>query len=234
MSLQILHEDNHLIAINKPAGWLVQADQTGDTTLADYVKRYIKDRYDKPGDVFLGTIHRLDRPVSGVVVFARTSKALTRMNELFRKREIEKTYWAVVGERPQPISGTLKHLIKKDSKRNFAKIWDRPTKSSEGAKEAELSYKLIAGIGQQHLLEVKPKTGRPHQIRVQLAALGTPIRGDLKYGYPEPNDDASIHLHATALDFIHPVKREPVHIEAPLPEEQIWNLFRDIEEVPNY
>lgn len=226
MALQILHEDNHLIAVNKPAGWLVQSDRTGDTTLADYVKGYIKDRYNKPGDVFLGTIHRLDRPVSGVVVFARTSKALTRMNELFRKREIEKTYWAVLTDRPKPIEGTLQHLIKKDPTRNVSRAFDRPTRTSDGAKPAELDYRLIAGIGAQHLVEIKPKTGRPHQIRVQMATLKTPIRGDVKYGAREPNEDGSILLHARALDFTHPVKKEPVHIEAPLPEGQIWDLFR--------
>ena len=225
VGLQILHEDNHLIAVNKPAGWLVQGDETGDTPLSEYVKSYIKDRYNKPGDVFLGVIHRLDRPVSGVVVFARTSKALTRMNKLFADRKIEKTYWAVTNERPEPISGHLTHYIIKDRKRNIAKALDRPSNRNKDAKKADLDYELIGSIGDNHLLKINPQTGRPHQIRVQLSRLGCPIRGDLKYGYPKANYDASIHLHARSLSFIHPVKKEPVFIEADPPDDQIWRLF---------
>ncbi|MCR9289716.1 MAG: RluA family pseudouridine synthase [Bacteroidetes bacterium] len=227
--LQILHEDNHLIAINKPAGWLVQGDNTGDVPLSEYVKQYIKDRYNKPGDVFLGVIHRLDRPVSGVVIFARTTKALQRMNKLFADREVEKTYWAIVGERPDPISGHLTDYIVKDKKRNVAKALDRPSNRNKDAKKADLDYYLIGSIGDNHLLKVKPETGRPHQIRVQLAKMGCSIRGDVKYGFSKVNQDASIHLHSRSLSFIHPVKKEPVYIEADLPDEQIWNLFKDVD-----
>ena len=223
--LQILHEDNHLIAVNKPGGWLVQGDSTGDKPLSEFVKGYIKDRYNKPGDVFLGVIHRLDRPVSGVVVFARTSKALERMNRLFAERKIEKTYWAVTGERPEPISGHLTHYILKDRKRNIAKAYDQVGKRTKDAKKADLDYELIGSIGDNHLIKVMPKTGRPHQIRVQLSKLGCPIRGDIKYGFPKANWDATIHLHARSLSFLHPVKKEPVLIEAEAPDEQIWNLF---------
>lgn len=228
-SVRILYEDNHLIAVNKPAGWLVQGDNTGDLPLSEWVKRYIKDRYHKPGEVFLGVIHRLDRPVSGVVVFARTSKALERMNRLFADRKIQKTYWAITAERPEPISGHLTHYILKDKSRNIAKAYDQMSKRAKGAKKADLDYELIASIGDNHLLKVTPHTGRPHQIRVQLSKLGCPIRGDLKYGFPKANYDASIHLHARALSFIHPVKKEPVTIEADPPEEdQIWGLFKDL------
>ena len=224
--LQILHEDNHLIAVNKPGGWLVQGDQTGDKPIVEFVKDYIKDRYNKPGDVFLGIPHRLDRPVSGVVVFARTSKGLERMNKLFREREIKKTYWAVTSERPNPIEGHLTHWITKDRQRNLAKAFDRPSNRNKDAKKSELDYKLLAGIGSNFLLEVNPLTGRPHQIRVQLSKLGTPIKGDLKYGAASPNEDGCIHLHSRSLSFIHPVKKEPVVITADPPEnDQIWNLF---------
>lgn len=223
--MQILHEDNHLIAVNKPAGWLVQGDETGDTPLSEWVKRYIKDRYKKPGAVFLGVIHRLDRPVSGVVIFARTSKALERMNKLFADREIEKTYLAITGERPSPIEGHLTHYILKDKSRNLAKAYDQVGRRTKDAKKADLDYKLIGGLGHHHLLEVKPITGRPHQIRVQLASIGCPIRGDLKYGHPLANEDASISLHCRNLSFIHPVKKEPVTITADMPDNQMWRLF---------
>ncbi len=226
--LQVLHEDNHLIAVNKPAGWLVQGDQTGDTPLVEYVKQYIKIRYKKPGDVFLGVIHRLDRPVSGVVVFARTSKALTRMNNLFRDRLVEKTYWALTKIRPNPIEGELVDYIVKDKNRNVSKALDAPSKRNPDAKKAELTYKLMGEIDGLHLLEVKPKTGRPHQIRVQLSKLGTPIRGDIKYGDNRPNDDASIYLHCRSLQFVHPVKKEPVYIEAEIPSVFQWQLFAEM------
>lgn len=223
--LQIIHEDNHLIAVNKPPRWLVQGDETGDTPISEYVKQYIKLRYKKPGDVFLGTIHRLDRPVSGVVVFARTSKALTRMNKLFQERKVEKTYWAVVAERPKPISGTLTDYILKDSEKNKAKAYDKIGNRTKKAKKSELSYKLIKEIGNLHLLEIDPKTGRPHQIRVQLSKIGCPIWGDLKYGFRKANQDGSIHLHCRQLAFIHPVKKEPVIIEANPPNTQLWNTL---------
>ncbi len=227
--LKIIYEDNHLIAVNKPAGWLVHGDQTGDTPLSEYVKQYIKLRYKKPGDVFLGTIHRLDRPVSGTVIYARTSKGLARMNKLFQERKVEKTYWAIVGERPQPIEGDLIHYILKDVQKNQAKAYDRTGNRTKHAKRSELSYQLIKEIGNLHLLEVKPKTGRPHQIRVQLAKIGCPIWGDVKYGFRKPNEDASIHLHCRSLSFIHPVKQEPLIIEADPPNTQLWRELEVVE-----
>ncbi len=225
MSIQILYEDNHLIAVNKPAGWLVQGDRTGDVTLADFAKKYIKDRYDKPGAVYLGIIHRLDRPASGVVVFARTSKALSRMNELFRERKIEKTYWAITNKRPDPLSGKLEHYLLKDTSRNIVKAYDRLSRRAQQAKKAQLTYEMIAEIDGNHLLEVHPATGRPHQIRVQLAKMGYSIHGDLKYGFPKPNADGSIHLHCKKLEFIHPVKKTKVAITADPPDNRLWRLF---------
>ncbi|MEM1215798.1 MAG: RluA family pseudouridine synthase [Bacteroidota bacterium] len=225
MQLQILYEDNHLIAVNKPAGYLVQGDETGDATVADAIKQYIKLQYNKPGEVFLGVIHRLDRPVSGVLLYARTSKGLARMNELFKARKVEKTYWAVVSEQPKELEGELVHYISKDKERNRSKAFDFQSRRATGAKKAELRYQLKARLGGHVLLEVKPKTGRPHQIRVQLSKIGLPIRGDVKYGAPATNRDGSIHLHSRSLAFVHPVKQEPVYIEADPPVEDIWNLF---------
>ncbi len=229
MHLQVLYEDNHLIAVNKPANVLVHGDQTGDRTLADMVKSYIKDRYNKPGDVFLGVIHRLDRPASGVVVFARTSKALERMNKLFADRQIEKVYWTITSERPDPIEGKLVHFILKDKSRNVSKAFDTQSRRATGAKHSELTYKLLAGIGNNFLLEVRPETGRPHQIRVQLAKAGWPIKGDLKYGANKPLPNGAICLHCHKLSFVHPVKKEPLSIEAAKPPGQLWDLFESIE-----
>lgn len=228
MAIQILYEDNHLIAVNKPAGWLVQGDETGDLPLSEWVKRYIKDRYQKPGDVYLGVIHRIDRPVSGVVVFARTSKALERMNNIFREREIEKTYWAITTTRPEPIEGTLTHFLTKDTIKNVAKAYDQPSRRAKNAKKSILTYEVIGGIGSHHLLQVNPLTGRPHQIRVQLSKMGWPIKGDLKYGADRPNQDGSIHLHCRSLSFLHPVKKEKVVIEGNPPVDQIWDLFEGV------
>ena len=225
IDLQVIHEDNHLIAVNKPAGWLVQGDITGDMPISEAVKAYIKDRYNKPGAVYLGTIHRLDRPVSGVVVFARTSKALTRMNKLFQEKAIQKTYWAITDTRPDPLEGHLTHYLIKDTNINKAKAFDRPSNRNKKAKKSELTYALKAGLAGHHVLEVHPLTGRPHQIRVQLAKIGCQIRGDVKYGYPTPNIDGSIHLHCREMSFIHPVKKEKVVITAEPPNESIWNLF---------
>lgn len=227
MHLQVLYEDNHLIAINKPAGYLVHADQTGDITLAEYVKKYIKIQYGKPGAVFLGVIHRLDRPVSGVLLYARTSKGLSRMNQLFKDREVEKTYWAVTVEQPEPMQGELVHYIRKDKDKNLARAYDFMSNRAEGAKKAELSYKLLGHLSGYSLLEVNPKTGRPHQIRVQLSKNNTSIRGDVKYGAPTTNEDGNINLHCRSLSFIHPVKKERVTIVADPPKEEIWNLFSD-------
>jgi len=226
--IQVLYEDNHLIAVNKPGGWLVHADETGDTPLSEYVKAYIKIRYKKPGEVFLGIIHRIDRPVSGLVIFARTSKALERMNRQFQQREVKKTYWAITSQRPNPISGKLMHYLLKDHERNVTKVYDQTGRRTKNAKKSELTYEMIAEIGNHHLLEVNPITGRPHQIRAQLGRIGCPIRGDLKYGYPRANHDACIHLHSRILSFMHPVKKEMVTIEAEPPDEQIWNQFEEI------
>ncbi|MGR3811303.1 RluA family pseudouridine synthase [Jiulongibacter sp. NS-SX5] len=218
----VIYEDNHLIIVNKAAGVIVHADKTGDKTLEDYVKEYIKEKYNKPGDVFLGTIHRLDRPVSGLIIFARTSKGLERMNALFKKRDIQKTYWAVTQRKPPKKKDKLTNYLVKDHEKNVVTAHDYPV---ENAKKAELHYRYLGTINKFHLLEIEPITGRPHQIRVQLAAMGCPIKGDLKYGYPKPNRDASINLHSRRVYFIHPVKKEPVLCRAALPEDPFWEEF---------
>jgi len=223
--LQVIYEDNHLIAVNKPPGVLVHEDETGDKPLSDVVKEYVKLRYDKPGDVFLGVIHRLDRPVSGVVIFARTSKGLERMNRLFHDRLVEKIYWAVVAHRPDPLQGKLEHFLVKDRERNIARVYDQLSNRTPDAKRSELDYELIGEIDGNCLLEVRPLTGRPHQIRAQLARIGCPIRGDLKYGFPFANPDGNIHLHCRQLSFEHPVKHERITITADPPNEAVWNLF---------
>lgn len=223
--VQVVYEDNHLIAVNKPAGWLVQGDQTGDIPLVEYVKAYVKVRYKKPGDVFLGVIHRLDRPVSGTVIYARTSKGLSRMTELFRKREVDKTYWAITKQRPYPLEGKLEHYLLKDRERNLAKAYLQRGNRTKDAKHSILTYKLMSEIEAHYLLEVKPETGRPHQIRVQLSSNKTPIIGDVKYGYPTPNQDGSILLHCRSMSFIHPVKKEPITIKSEPPETNDWNRF---------
>lgn len=224
MTLDVLFEDNHLLVINKPAGVLVQGDETGDKPLVEEAKRYIKQKYNKPGEVFLGVVHRLDRPVSGVVVFARTSKALTRMNELFRDRKTEKVYWAVAEKAPPTPSGTLVHWLLKDEKKNKTTVYRQET---TGALRSELSYAHLTSVGTLHLLEVRPLTGRSHQIRAQLSAMGCPIFGDLKYGALSPTGDGSIALHARRLSFLHPVKKEPLTIEAELPDLSWWAPFRN-------
>ncbi|MCX6294860.1 MAG: RNA pseudouridine synthase [Bacteroidetes bacterium] len=220
--LEVLFEDNHIIAINKRPSDIVQGDKTGDAPLSDFVKQYIKEKYNKPGDVFIGTVHRIDRPVSGIVLFAKTSKALTRLNQMFQTKEIQKTYWAVVKNIPKNISGTLIHYLKKNEAKNMSKAFEKET---PGALRSELEYALISSLDNYHLLEVKPHTGRHHQIRVQLSSMGCPIKGDLKYGFDRSNKDKSIHLHARKVEFIHPVKKEPVIIIAPPPNEILWNEF---------
>lgn len=221
-SIEVLYEDNHLIAINKPAGLLVQGDKTGDESLADLVKSYIKTTYNKPGDVYLGIVHRLDRPVSGVVLFARTSKALKRLNKMFADREVKKVYWAVVTKRPPNEKGKLVGWLRKDNEKNRSKSFENEAKHT---KYAELNYKSIAASDRFTLLEVYPKTGRHHQIRVQLSKIKCAIKGDLKYGAPHANKDASIHLHARRLEFEHPVKKEPIKFVASVPTENLWQEF---------
>jgi len=219
--LEVLYEDNHLIAINKKSGDIVQGDKTGDAPLCDFVKAYIKKKYNKPGEVFLGTIHRLDRPTSGVVLYARTSKALTRMNEQFRNKEVQKTYWAVVDNPPPNNTGTLDNFLQKNEKQNKSYV----TKNKEG-KHAVLDFKLLKKLDNFYHLEVKPQTGRHHQIRVQLANIGCIVKGDLKYGSKRSNKDASIHLLAQKLEFVHPVTKESISIIALAPNDSIWRACR--------
>jgi 23S rRNA pseudouridine1911/1915/1917 synthase len=226
--LEVIFEDNHFIAINKPAGVLVQGDETGDTPLSEIVKEYIKKKYNKPGDVFLGVVHRIDRPVSGVVIFARTTKGLIRLNELFKNREVQKVYWAVTDTRPEPISGHLTHFLHKDQTRNVTKAYQSQNRNKQ-AKQADMDYELLASIGNHHLLLVKPLTGRPHQIRVQLSRINCSIKGDIKYGSNTLNRDGSVHLHSRILSFIHPIKKTNIKITAALPKkDQVWRMFNNI------
>lgn len=208
---EIIFEDNHLLAVNKPAGLLVQGDDTGDRTLLDLAKDYLKEKYNKPGNVYIGLPHRLDRPVSGVVLLAKTSKALERLNKIFKTRAVEKVYWALVENRPNEVEGRLTHYLVKNAKLNITRAY---TTERSDSKFADLSYSLLREAGGKFLLEVKPVTGRPHQIRVQLASMGCSIVGDLKYGSPKPLKDASICLHARSLQLVHPVTKEPISIEA--------------------
>lgn len=219
---RILYEDNHIIAVNKLASEIVQGDKTGDKPLSELVKEYLKNEYKKPGNVYLGVVHRLDRPVSGAVLFARTGKALSRLNDLIRKREMDKTYWAVVKTKPPVKEDTLVHYLVKNEKKNKS----FPVQEGRtGAKEAKLHYRMKASSDNYHLLEIVLYTGRHHQIRAQLSALGCPIKGDLKYGFPRSNPDASIHLHARSIAFIHPVKKEKINIVAPPPKDALWDHF---------
>ena len=224
VSQRILYEDNHLIVVNKLPSEIVQGDKTGDQPLSEAVKEYIRKKYNKPGNVFTGVIHRLDRPVSGVVVFAKTGKALSRMNELVKNREIKKTYWAIVKSKPKEKEATLTHFLVRNEKKNKSFV---SGKKQENSKEARLSYRLIASSKDYYLLEVDLHTGRHHQIRAQLAAIGCPIKGDLKYGYARSNKDASISLHARSVTFVHPVKKEPLTIVAEPPEDVLWRYFKE-------
>ena len=221
----ILFEDNHLLAINKPAGILVQGDETGDTPLSELARDYLRHKYNKPGNVFVGVVHRLDRPVSGVVLLAKTSKALARMNELFRSHKTRKTYLAITTQKPPSDRDHLIHWLVKDEARNITRAFARENKSGQ---RAELSYSLLASQQAYYLVQVNPVTGRPHQIRVQLASQGCPITGDLKYGAPSPLPDKSICLHAFRLAFEHPVQKTLVTISAPLPGIAPWTLFQGL------
>jgi 23S rRNA pseudouridine1911/1915/1917 synthase len=219
-TLNVLFEDNHFIVINKQSGDIVQGDKTGDAPLSDLVKTYLKNKYNKPGNVFIGVTHRLDRPTTGVVVFAKTSKALERFNKMLREKKIDKTYWAVVKNKPNKLEDTLVGYLKKNPKNNKSTVFSSET---DGAKKAILHYKLIQSLNNYHLLEIDLETGRHHQIRCQLSAIGSPIKGDLKYGFDRSNKDGSIHLHARKIGFIHPVTLEPVKIIAPLPPDAVWD-----------
>jgi len=221
-NLQVLHEDNHLIVINKRVGDIVQGDKTGDKPLSEVIKEYIKDKYNKPGEVFLGVIHRLDRPTTGIVLFAKTSKALTRMNTLFSNRETQKTYWAIVKNKPENSEDKLVHYLKRNEKNNTSKAHINEVPES---KIASLDYKIMASLQNYYGLEINLHTGRHHQIRAQLAAIGSPIKGDLKYGFDRSNPDGGIHLHARKLVFIHPVSKENIEITAPAPNDTIWNAI---------
>ncbi len=221
---EILYEDNHLIAVYKRSSDLVQGDKTGDVSLDTEIKKYIAQKYKKPGEVFLGVVHRLDRPVSGVVLFARTSKALERLNEMFREKKVKKTYLAIVKERPPEDEETITHFLKKNEAQNKSYVYDTEVK---GSKEASLTYRLKGRSEKYYLLEIELHSGRHHQIRAQLAKIGCPIKGDLKYGFPRSNEDGGISLLARRLEFIHPVKNEPVSITAHFPEGDIWSVFID-------
>lgn len=221
---QIVYEDNHIIIINKLSGEIVQGDKTGDMPLSEKLKNYIKARDAKPGNVFMGVIHRIDRPVSGLVIFAKTSKALSRFNELIRERDLHKTYWAVVKNKPPKTEDHLIHYLLKNEKQNKSRAHEKPVK--DGLK-SELAYKFLKSSDNYHLLEIRLFTGRHHQIRCQLSAIGCPIKGDLKYGFDRSNKDGSIHLHAYQLQFMHPIKQEEVIVKAaPLTNDPVWNYFK--------
>lgn len=221
-NLQILHEDNHIIVVNKRVGDIVQGDKTGDKPLSEVVKEYIKEKYNKPGEVFLGLVHRLDRPTTGLVVFARTSKALTRLNEMFSNRATQKTYWAVVKNKPPKAEDTLVHFLKRNPQNNTSKAH---LKEVPDSKKASLDYKIIKTLDNYFVLEINLHTGRHHQIRAQLAAIGCSIKGDLKYGFDRSNPDGGIHLHARQLVIIHPVTKETLVLTAPTPNDAIWNAI---------
>ena len=217
--MNVLYEDNHVIVVAKRAGEIVQGDKTGDTPLSEDVKAYLKEKYQKPGNVFLGVVHRLDRPVSGLVLFARTSKALTRLSEMFRTREVRKTYWAIVGNEPPQPEETLTHWLTRNPKNNTARAYDHEV---PGSKKAVLDYRIIGHSDRYWLLEIDLHTGRHHQIRCQLAKMGCPIKGDLKYGAPRSNPDGGISLHARRIQFEHPVSHQSIDITVPVPDDRLW------------
>jgi 23S rRNA pseudouridine1911/1915/1917 synthase len=221
---EVIYEDNHIIAVYKRSSDLAQGDKTGDISLDVEIKEYIAKKYKKSGEVFLGVVHRLDRPVSGVILFARTSKALERLNEMFRMKQVKKTYLAIVKERPPEDEATITHFLKKNEKQNKSYVYDTEVK---GSKEATLTYRLSGRSERYYLLEIELHSGRHHQIRAQLAKIGCPIKGDLKYGYPRSNEDGGISLFARRLEFIHPVRKEKISITAHFPEGDIWSVFMD-------
>lgn len=221
-NLQIIHEDNHIIVINKRVGDIVQGDKTEDKPLSEVVKEYIKEKYNKPGEVFLGVVHRLDRPTSGIVVFARTSKALMRLNEMFSSRATQKTYWAIVKNKPEKPTDNLVHYLKRKEKNNTSKAHLKEVPES---KISSLSYHIIKELANYFVLEIELHTGRHHQIRAQLSAIGSPIKGDLKYGFDRSNPDGGIHLHARKLIFTHPVTKKEMHFLAPTPNDVLWNAI---------
>jgi 23S rRNA pseudouridine1911/1915/1917 synthase len=221
--LEVLYEDNHIIVVNKKAGDLVQGDKTGDKPLGEFVKSYLREKYNKPGNIFCGVIHRLDRPVSGAVIFAKTSKALTRMNKLFREKTIQKTYWAIVEKPPLKKEDRLEHYLIKNQQKNKSRAYSKPY---EGALKSVLEYAVLKTLDRYTLLKVEPISGRHHQIRVQLSTIGCCIKGDLKYGAKRSNKDASISLHAREISFIHPVKNEAIIVTAPTPKDVLWNACK--------
>lgn len=223
--MEVVYEDNHIIVVNKTVSEIVQGDKTGDTPLSETVKQYLKEKYAKPGNVFLGVVHRLDRPVSGLVMFAKTGKALERLNEMFRKGEVKKTYWAIVRQRPELEEAELVNYLVRNEKQNKSYAYDKEVKN---AKKAVLHYRLIGCSQNYFLLEVDLKTGRHHQIRCQLAKMGCPIKGDLKYGFPRSNPDGGISLHARRVRFVHPVSKELIDLTAPLPDDGLWRCFEGI------
>jgi len=220
--IKVLYEDNHLIAVNKKSGDISQGDKTGDPPISDAIKLYLKKKYNKSGNVFLGTIHRIDRPTSGVLIFSKTSKALTRMNKAFNEKKIQKTYWAVVKNQPPNNEGTLTNYLHKNQTKNKSFVSKKNTD-----KECVLEYETIKKLNNYYLLEIKPLTGRHHQIRVQLSHIGCPIKGDVKYGARRSNTDLSIHLHARKIEFSHPVTKENIEIKAPTPNDSIWNSISE-------
>ena len=221
--MEVVYEDNHIIIVNKRSGEIVQGDKTGDEPLSETVKAYIKEAYHKPGNVFLGVVHRLDRPVSGLVVFARTSKALSRLNEMFRVGDVHKTYWAIVKDKPDVEEGTLTHWLVRNEKQNKSYAYDREVPRS---KKAVLHYRLIGCTDRYSLLEIQLMTGRHHQIRCQLARMGSPIKGELKSGAPRSNPDGSISLLARKVELVHPVSKEPVSVVAPVPDDNLWQAIQ--------
>ncbi len=222
--MTVLYEDNHIIIVNKTVSEIVQGDKTGDKPLSEIVKEYLKVKYNKPGNVYIGVTHRLDRPTSGIVVFAKTSKALPRLNDMFKNKEVKKTYWAIVKNKPKQTEGTLKHYLIRNEKQNKSYAYDV---EKPDAKLAVLHYKLIAQSEKYYLLEIDLETGRHHQIRSQLAKIGSPIKGDLKYGAERSNPDGGISLHARKISFIHPVSKELIEVTAPVPEDNLWKAIEN-------